>query len=339
MVEMRDGIRLATDLYRPARDGELVAGPLPDDRLHHAVRQDRAALHRDRRLLRPARLRRRAAGPPRPAPLRGDEGVLPLARRRTRARTATTRSSGSPRSRGRTAAPAWSAARTPCITQIRTALEAPPHLTAIWPDVAPTNVVPPPDARGRRDAAAHVLGALHPRRRRAGGAGRPELSRRTSGTTCATCGSCSGSWPWHKGELALRHVPALDETLENYCTRGAYDEWWARKENDFTRYFARPRRHPGDDDDRLVRRLPARRHRVLRGDGGEERGAAAADRRAVEPRRHARRRDVHARRRLRRGLALGRAALLRGAARVLRPLAAGRRDRPAGATRRRCGSS
>ena len=25
------------------------------------------------------------------------------------------------------------------ITQIRTALEAPPHLTAIWPDVAPTN--------------------------------------------------------------------------------------------------------------------------------------------------------------------------------------------------------
>ena len=74
-------------------------------------------------------------------------------------------------------------------------------------------------------------------------------------------------WPWHKGELALRHVPALDETLENYATRGAYDEWWARKENDFTRFFARPRRHPGHDVDRLVRRLPARRHRVLRGDG------------------------------------------------------------------------
>ena len=42
---MRDGIRLATDLYRPARDGELVEGRYPDDRLHHAVRQDRAALH------------------------------------------------------------------------------------------------------------------------------------------------------------------------------------------------------------------------------------------------------------------------------------------------------
>ncbi len=41
-------------------------------------------------------------------------------------------------------------------------------------------------------------------------------------------------WPWHKGELALRHVAALDQTLEDYCTRGAYDEWWAKKENDFT---------------------------------------------------------------------------------------------------------
>src|SRR5581483_2018368 len=45
-------------------------------------------------------------------------------------------------------------------------------------------------------------------------------------------------WPWHKGELALRHVPTLDQTLEDYCTRGAYDDFWARKENDFTRFWA-----------------------------------------------------------------------------------------------------
>jgi predicted acyl esterase len=44
-------------------------------------------------------------------------------------------------------------------------------------------------------------------------------------------------WPWHKGELALRHIPTLDQTLEDYCTRGAYDEWWAKKENDFTRFW------------------------------------------------------------------------------------------------------
>ena len=29
MVPMRDGIRLATDLHRPGRDGELVEGRFP----------------------------------------------------------------------------------------------------------------------------------------------------------------------------------------------------------------------------------------------------------------------------------------------------------------------
>ena len=31
----------------------------------------------------------------------------------------------------------------------------------------------------------------------------------------------------------------------DYDTRGAYDEWWARKENDYTRFWDRARRHPG----------------------------------------------------------------------------------------------
>ena len=29
MLQMRDGIRLGTDIYRPARDGELVPGRYP----------------------------------------------------------------------------------------------------------------------------------------------------------------------------------------------------------------------------------------------------------------------------------------------------------------------
>ena len=102
--------------------------------------------------------------------------------------------------------------------------------------------------------------------------------------------------------------------------------------------LGRARRHPGHDVDRLVRRLPPRRHRVLRRDGAEELVAAAAARRALEPRRHARRRHLYARRRLRARLALGRAALLRGAARVLRALAEGRRRRGAGWARRQAGA-
>ena len=29
MVPMRDGVRLATDIYRPAKDGEAIAEPFP----------------------------------------------------------------------------------------------------------------------------------------------------------------------------------------------------------------------------------------------------------------------------------------------------------------------
>ena len=34
-------------------------------------------------------------------------------------------------------------------------------------------------------------------------------------------------------------VPALEQTLIDYYTRGAYDDWWARIECDFTAYFDR----------------------------------------------------------------------------------------------------
>jgi uncharacterized protein len=45
------------------------------------------------------------------------------------------------------------------------------------------------------------------------------------------------SSPLLRDDLALRHVPELAQTLEDYTTRGAYDEFWAAKENDFTRFW------------------------------------------------------------------------------------------------------
>ena len=71
MVQMRDGIRLATDLYRPARDGELVPGRWPTIVCMTPYDKTERRYMRDRRLLRPARLRGRAPGHPRPPPLRG----------------------------------------------------------------------------------------------------------------------------------------------------------------------------------------------------------------------------------------------------------------------------
>ena len=189
MVTMRDGIRLATDVYRPARDGELVRGPLSDDRLHHAVRQDRAALHRDRRLLRPARLRRRASRTCATGTAR--EGTKEY----FHSATPHTGEDGYDTIEWIAAQP-WSNGRTGMVGSSYAGDHADPHgarePAAPDRDLARRRAdehVPAPDARGRRDAAAHVLGALHPRGRRAGRAGRPGASRRRSGTTCATCGS------------------------------------------------------------------------------------------------------------------------------------------------------
>ena len=43
--------------------------------------------------------------------------------------------------------------------------------------------------------------------------------------------------PWQRGQTALRHVPALEDSLIDYSTRGAYDEYWARVEHDYTLFW------------------------------------------------------------------------------------------------------
>ncbi len=85
MVPMRDGVALATDVYRPAGAGRR--GVAPGDPRPPAVRQVRPLhLHaRDRRIPDRARLRRRDPGRARQVPLRGRAGaVRPRGRRRLR---------------------------------------------------------------------------------------------------------------------------------------------------------------------------------------------------------------------------------------------------------------
>ena len=97
-------------------------------------------------------------------------------------------------------------------------------------------------------------------------------------------------FPHEKGTLALRHVPALDRDARELHDPRRLRRVVGEEGERLHALLARARRHPGHDVDGLVRRLPPRRHRVLQRDGGEELGAAAAARRAVEPRRDARRR-------------------------------------------------
>ena len=60
MVPMRDGVRLATDIYRPALDGQALSGPFPvlmERTPYSKVRDDLTA-----EVLRPPRLRGGGAG-------------------------------------------------------------------------------------------------------------------------------------------------------------------------------------------------------------------------------------------------------------------------------------
>ena len=43
--------------------------------------------------------------------------------------------------------------------------------------------------------------------------------------------------PWQRGQTSLRHVPTLEESLLDYYTRGAYDEYWDRIEHNFTKFW------------------------------------------------------------------------------------------------------
>jgi uncharacterized protein len=236
MVKVRDGIHLATDVYRPARDGELVEGrwptiicltPYDKTERRYVEIADFFVPHGYAVVLQDIRDRHRSEGTKEyfhsATPHLGEDGYDTIEW---------------------IAAQTWSNGRTgmvgssyACITQIRAALEAPPHLTAIWPDVAPTNVYHHQTREGGA-MQLHMFWALYIH---AADAQEVQGDWDKQGEVFADLQNLRQlfwTWPHHKGELALRHVPALDDTLENYVSRGAWDEWWASKPNDMTGYYA-----------------------------------------------------------------------------------------------------
>ena len=235
MVTMRDGIRLATDLHRPGRDGELVEGRFPTivcltpyDKTERRYTEiaDFFVPHGYAVVLQDIRDRHRSEGTKEyfhsATPHTGRDGYDTIEW-----------IAAQPWSDGRTGMVGSSYA---AITQIRTALEAPPHLTAIWPDVVPTNVYHHQTREGGA-MQMHMFWALYIHAADAQEVqGQPD-KQEDVWNDLRNLRRLFWEWPWHKGELALRHVPALDEALEHYVSRGAYDEWWAKKENDFTRFW------------------------------------------------------------------------------------------------------
>ncbi|MCC7162420.1 MAG: CocE/NonD family hydrolase [Anaerolineae bacterium] len=244
MIPMRDGVRLAADIYRPAREGEIVPGKYPTILIRTSY--DKAA----------ARYVDTIANFFTP---RGYVTVQQDLR-------------GRYNSEGRgqyfhvanvhegedgydtiewIAAQSWSNGKIgmvgsshPGLIQLAAALQRPPHLTAIWPDVAPTN---PYEHEMRWGGAMqlHMFGALFLHAQDSQAAREDPAIYNVIYEAMKGMRELVYATPFKPGHTPLRVVPELEQTLFNYYYRGAYDEFWSAEYMDYTAYYDRIADIPG----------------------------------------------------------------------------------------------
>jgi uncharacterized protein len=238
MVAMRDGVRLASDVYRPARNGEPVPGKFAtlllrtsydkaairyvDTIANYFTPRGYAVVQQDLR----GRYRSEGTGQYRHTanPHEGMDGYDTIEW---------------------IAAQPWSNGRVgmvgsshPGLVQTHAALYRPPHLSAIWPDVAPNNGY---DHQQRRGGAMqlHMFGALFLHAQDSQEAAADPALRRSIWNAMGQMRELVYATPFKPGLTPLAGIPQIEETLFNYYYRGAYDEFWSAEFNDFTRYFDR----------------------------------------------------------------------------------------------------
>jgi len=235
MVQTRDGIGLATDVYRPGRDGDWAEGAFPtvlcrtpydktDKRYTEIadffVPRGYAVCLQDLR----DRYRSEGTGDyfHTVTNHQGDDGYDTVEW-----------IAAQPWSNGRVGTVGSSYAG---ITQVRLALERPPHLAAIWPDVVPTNSFQHQSREGGA-MQLHMFWALFIHAQDAQDIRDDWDKQAEVWEDLRNLRELFWATPWKKGQLSLRHTPALEQSLIDYYTRGEYDEFWQRKDNDFTRYY------------------------------------------------------------------------------------------------------
>jgi putative CocE/NonD family hydrolase len=243
-VRTRDGIGLATDVYRPAFDGELVEGKrfptilcrTPYDKTDKRYTEiaDFFVPHGYAVVLQDLRDRYRSEGTGdyfhTVTPHQGEDGydtVEWIAEQRW--------------SNGRVGTVGSSYAG---ITQVRMALERPPHLTAIWPDVVPTNSFQHQSREGGA-MQLHMFWALFIHAQDAQDIADDWDKQAEVWGDLTRLRELFWATPWQRGQLSLRHTPTLEQALIDYTTRGAYDDYWAQESNDFTAHYDRHADIPG----------------------------------------------------------------------------------------------
>ncbi len=235
MVPMRDGVRLALDVYRPGRDGDFVAERFPTIMLHTPYDKTDKRYSEIADFFVP----------------RGYNTVLVDLRDRHRSEGSGVYYHAATPHTGRDgydicewiAAQVWSNGRIgtvgssyAAITQVRTALEAPPHLTAIWPDAVPTNSFQNQCREGGA-MQLHMFWAQFIHAQDAQDISGDPQKQQDVWNDLRNLRQLFRSAPWKRGQTSLRHVPPLEDTLIDYYTRGRYDEYWSRIEHDYTRFW------------------------------------------------------------------------------------------------------
>ena len=154
------------------------------------------------------------------------------------------------------------------ITQVRTALEAPPHLTAIWPDVVPTNNFQNQCREGGA-MPQHMFWALFLHAQDAQEV-RDDWSKAGEvWDDLKNLRQLFRATPWTRGQTPLRTC-RRSKTRCSTTTSAAPTTSGGTGSAQLHALLGPACRHPGHVLDRLVRPVPDRRHRVLRRDGREE---------------------------------------------------------------------
>ncbi len=238
MVPMRDGVRLATDIYYPAKDdGARQKGAWPAVLVRTSCNKtlsewEGVPPHYTSNgyvfILQDLRSRHKSEGDGRYYhtcnPWEGDDGYDTVE---------------------------WIAAQPWCndivgmigsshraIVQTQAALHRPPHLAAICPEQGPTNIYLH-EAREGGAMALHMYTAIYNHALEA-----QEIRDNKDAVRSMAVGLLDASkWlqkmPFVPGEIPLSAAPHLEETFFNYYYRGEYDEWWSQECNDQTPYWDR----------------------------------------------------------------------------------------------------
>lgn len=245
MMPMRDGVRLATDLYFPAAGGtvapgrfpvilgrtsydktspQMWVGPVADvfaRRGYVVALQDLRGRHASEGAGQYFHTANPAEG------LDGYDTVEWLA--------------AQPWSNGRIGTVGSSHG---AIVQQVLALHGPPHLAAIWPDVGPTNAYAH-EAREGGAMALHMFGAQFLHAHDAQEIRDDPVGQRMIERAMEDLRGWVQRFPLKPGHTPLSVVPNLERTFFNYYYRGAYDEFWAQECLDQERYYDRHADVPG----------------------------------------------------------------------------------------------